>query len=455
MWKFVWSGFAIVVAASGIVVRAAEQSSSSEVQATPESAVVSSVAERTDSIGERVEIASHQLAMKEYTDAEPLLSNIVAELQQTKSRYDPALIQPLTMLGDALSGEAKYKEALQAYEKARYITRVTDGLHTVDQIDLVYREANMLASMGETAKANDRQEYAYETLLRNYGPFSPKLVPALFHLAMWYDRTTNVFAARGLYERAVEILARNNGATDPSLIPALRGLANTYREERFPPFQLPETQHVGALPPAALYGSQGDPMPIVNRFGPGEAALLEVVKIISADPEATPLSVALAEIDLADWYLLFDKPSRATPVYVHARQIMRDRAAMDAEQIAVYFGQPTILYRPIPPDPPAPSEALRANPTQGHIELSYTVTNDGEVTDLKTLSSEPEGLMDLKVRRGMRVARFRPRFDGDTPVDSPNQVYRRTFTYYPKSAPASLTTPPDRSDSAGVKQAAP
>jgi hypothetical protein len=40
-------------------------------------------------------------------------------------------------------------------------------------------------------------------------------------------------------------------------------------------------------------------------------------------------------------------------------------------------------------------------------------------------------MMDFKVRRGMRVARFRPRLDGDTPVASPNQVYRHTFTYYP------------------------
>ncbi len=60
----------------------------------------------------------------------------------------------------------------------------------------------------------------------------------------------------------------------------------------------------------------------------------------------------------------------------------------------------------------------------------------GEVTDLKTVASEPEGMMDFKVRRGMRVARFRPRLDGDAPVASPNQIYRHTFTYYPSAESA-------------------
>ena len=460
MWKFVWWAIVVGFAAMSAAVRAADEAPTDTAPPdrigapasiaspqpaaddaptatgpaiAPAPAVAAGSAQPTDTIDEQLGIARHQLEMKEYTDAEPLLTNIVAELERTKPRYDPALVEPLTMLGDALSGTAQYKPALKAYEKARYITRVTNGLHTVDQVELLYREANALASMGDISKANDQEEHAYEVLLRNYGPVAPGLIPGLFRLAAWYDHTTNVFAARSLYERAVQILSRNNSATaDPDLIRALRGLAYTYREERFPPFELPETPHLGALPPNALYGSQGEPMPIVNRFGPGEAALLDVVKIISADPKATPLSIALAEVDLADWYLLFDKPTRAMPVYVHARQIMRDRAAMDANQIAVYFGQPTVLYRPMPSNPSAPSEALRVNPTQGYVELGYTVTDEGEVTDLKTLSSKPEGLMDMKVRRGMRVARFRPRFDGDTPVATPNQVYRRTFTYYPK-----------------------
>jgi TonB family protein len=397
----------------------------------PEAAPTASAVQPSPATDDRIGIAAHQLEMKEYADATRLLTDIVADQERRTSRYDASLVVPLTMLGDALSGETKYAEALHSYEQAQHIARVEGGLHTTQQVDIVYKEANTLASMGKIDKANDRQEYAYETLEREYGPFNPELVPGLFHLAAWYDRTANIFAARGLYERAVQIIERTDGENEPKLVPALRGVANTYREERFPPYQVTEEREpVGALGGAGLAqpGQQGM---IVNRFGPGEQALVQIVKILSADPNAKPIDIAQAELDLADWYLLFDKQTRALPVYVHARQIMHERAALTEEQVAAYFGQPAVLYRPIPGNPPQPPPALRTNPTEGHVELSYTVTPLGEVADLKTLSSEPEGMMDVKVRRGMRVARFRPRFEGDNPVASPNQVYRHSFIYYP------------------------
>ena len=348
------------------------------------------------------------------------------------------MIVPLTLLGDALSGQQKYEQALAAYEQAGHITRITDGLHSTEQVDIVYREADAYASMGKVDKANDRQEYAYEILVREYGQFGPALVPGLFRLAAWYDRTFNLFAARNLYERAVQILSRTNGENDPSLIPALRGLAKTYRDERFPPYRVVEPQDsfsvsADSASPVLVGGGV-----VVNRFATGETALVFVVKITEANPDAKPIDLALAELDLADWYLLFDKPARAVPVYVHARQLMRERAGMSEEEIAAYFGQPTPLYLPVPGNPPAPPLASRGDATSGFVDVGYSVDKEGVVGDLKTIASMPEGLMDMKVRHGVHVARFRPRFDGDTPVVTPNQTYRHTFVYYPRIDPLTI-----------------
>ena len=459
-----WLGISVALAAMPLYAIAAE--APAETAAPPaadephaidnlipsEAAPSAAAVQPSPATDDRIGLAAHQLEMKEYADATRLLTDIVADQERRTSRYDASLVVPLTMLGDALSGETKYAEALRSYEQAQHIARVEGGLHTTQQVDIVYKEANTLASMGKIDKANDRQEYAYETLEREYGPFNPELVPGLFHLAAWYDRTANIFAARGLYERAVQIIERTDGENEPKLVPALRGVANTYREERFPPYQVTEEREpVGAVGGTGLIqpGQQGM---IVNRFGPGEQALVQIVKILSADPNAKPIDIAQAELDLADWYLLFDKQTRALPVYVHARQIMHERAALTEEQVASYFGQPVVLYRPIPGNPPQPPPALRTNPTEGHVELSYTVTPLGEVADLKTLSSEPEGMMDVKVRRGMRVARFRPRFEGDNPVASPNQVYRHSFIYYPH-AEQTGTAASKKSDSPPQKDA--
>ena len=374
--------------------------------------------------------AAQQIQTGEYRDAELQLAASIAEIERQTTRYDRSLAQPLMLLGDALSGQGKYAEALPAYEQARHVIRVNDGLHTPAQVEIVYREANTLAAMGEIAKANARQEYAYETLFRNHPRYDDALVPGILHLAAWYERTFNIFAARGLYEYAALIVLRTHGESDPGLIPALKGLARTYREERFPVAQVPAEpdNSIEAVGPS---GFPVNDRPItVNRFAEGERALVQIVRITQANPSAAPLDVALAELDLADWYLLFDNDERAITIYVHARQLMRLHAGLDEPQIDAYFKPPQALWLPIPGNPPAPD--VRVNATQGHVEVSYTLTEHGECTDLKTIDSQPEGLMDTKVRRGLHFARFRPQFDGDVPVAATNRVYRHTFTYYPR-----------------------
>ena len=396
-----------------------------------------SVGIANDATRDLISVAAHEIETGEYADAEIQLARLVGQLEQQSSHYDPSLVVPLTLLGDALSGEAKYQEAMYAYEQADHITRITDGLHSTDQVEIVYREANTLASMGKIDKANDRQEYAYETLAREYGAFAPGLVPGLFHLAAWYDRTSNIFAARGLYEHAVRILSATYGDNDPSLIPALRGLAYTYREEHFPPYRVSESTFTNGASAGSTVPTLSDTMAMVTRFDAGEAALRDVVKITEANPNAKPIDLARAELDLADWCVLFDRQARAVPVYVQARHVMRDRAGLNDDEIAVYFGAPMLLYLPVPANPPKPTLALRGSSTDGYVELGYTVTEQGVVNELKTLASEPAGLMDTKIRHSMHVARFRPRFEGDSPVASPNQVYRHAFVYYPHSAPPS------------------
>src|SRR5262249_35648636 len=106
----------------------------------------------------------------------------------------------------------------------------------------------------------------------------------------------------------------------------------------------------------------------------------------------------------------------------------------DAE-IARYFGVPDastcigcVLWLPLPAPPTTPPK-LKQSVATGHVELSYTVTDRGDVDDLTTVSSEPEGKMDTKVRRAFRAARFRPRYDGDVAVTTKDVKYVYQFPY--------------------------
>jgi tetratricopeptide (TPR) repeat protein len=401
-----------------------------------------------------LDLAEHEIQSGEFTVAQSQLKEAIADIEHDGTRYDRRLARPLTLLGDALAGQGSYSEALPIYEQARHIVRVNDGLHSPEQIEIVYREAETLAKLGKMSEATDREEYAYDLLIRNHKSYDVALVPGIMELAAWYERIDNVLAARNLYESATLIQERASGDLSPALIPPLQGLVRTYRDERFPPHDIPDQSAIFDLDDSGFVTNPSNVNRIViNRFGNGEAALAQIVRITNANPDATALDVAQAELDLADWYLLFDVYDRATTLYLHARQIMRTKAALSEQQIASYFDGTKALWLPIPDNPTAP--AVHANPHQGHVTVQYTLTEHGECIHLETLESDPKGLMDFKVRRGLRAARFRPVFTGDAPVDVPDKVYRHDFTYYPRetdAAPVDRASAPEPASTAAPKK---
>ena len=292
-----------------------------------------------------------QLEAGEYATAAVLAERAIGSIEATKTRYDLSIAEPLLMLGDARLALGDATGALSAYDRALHITRVNKGLHAPAQVEVVYREADAYVMMGDLEKANDRQEYAYQVLLRSSGASSGELIPALFRLAEWYKDTYNIFSARGLYEHAAKLAEAHLPKGDPLFIDALRGLAGTYRMERFPPPNMPAEAAFVPMPKGYRNGASYQSMTI-NNFAPGERALIYIIKMIQEDPNSTGEDMANALLELGDWFLLFEKTNRAVPVYQKVWSMM----VLDPELQATTFSQPTALYLPLPGDPDAAAE---------------------------------------------------------------------------------------------------
>lgn len=379
---------------------------------------------------ELVKFAALQLESSEYRDAARTVNASVAMLEAHVGRYDPMLIEPLTILGRALHGQGDYPTAIDAYERAVHVTRINGGLHSTDQVPIIYQEADSWVAAGDLERANDRHVYAYQTLLRAYGPENVEMVPGMYKLAHWYSQQNNIFSARGLYQYAAHALSLAYGMLDTRLIPALQGIAKTYRLERFPPYRDASRQSVVAFSTGpsskVMRGHGGD----VNKFTDGERALQQVVKIQEANPEATVRDLAVAMLELADWNLMFERWSRAFTLYEFSYKIMAEEGQATQEQLASYFGEPRPLYLPLPGGPTASPASILAVPTQGFVEMAYTVTERGQIRKLTTVASEPPDLMDFKVRKAMRTARFRPRIEAGVAVSTANLIYRHRFEYF-------------------------
>ena len=372
----------------------------------------------------RIEV---QLDAREFASAATAAERIVEEIEDRSHRHDIELAQPLMLLGDARLGMADVVGALDAYDRSLLVTRTNKGLFTPDQVEIVYREATAHAALGDRDLANDRHEYAFNIMHRAYGDNDPRLIPGLFLLADWYSNDHNIFVARRLWGQAVVLGKRHLPADDPQTISALKGLARTFREERFPTLTKESRDANNALYRRATNRYQQVQL---NNFSPGERALIEVINIEMAKPDGSDAEVAAAMLELADWYLLFEKYSRAFPLYTRIWELLES----DPEGLNSVFKDPTPLYLPLPP-PPTPAIASTED---GIVELALTVSDRGFVSDLSTLRSEPEGMMEFQVRKATRRARYRPAFVEALPVLTEDVRVEYRFPYKPdaKAAPA-------------------
>lgn len=409
---------------------------------------------------------ARQIELGEFEPAINQLEQQIETIESAKHRYHPDLIEPLTLLGDALHGTENYPGALDAFGRAIHLTRVNSGLHSEEQVAGVYREAKVYRSAGDLQQANNREEYAWAVLQKSHGRYSPKLLPGIHHLAKWYGQTYNVIAARGLYMRAIRIVEANYTEQHPEMVIALRGLAKTYRLERFPPTYLDSaTTGLSTVTPNSATSDDNAAL-LLNRFPRGEKALKRIIRIQQAklalleptivsatevnnadaeptqekpapavtDPEALAQArqkLVVALVELGDWYLLFDRSRIAMQYYTQAEVL---NAQLGAQQTKLDFRRPQLLHFPAPLDPRPPKPRFRGERKEGFVELSYTITVRGSIAKLETVSSSPKGLMDYRVRKSMLAARYRPSFASGTPATTQGHIYRHKFNYYPSQS---------------------
>ena len=207
----------------------------------------------------------------------------------------------------------------------------------------------------------------------------------------------------------------------------------TFRQERFPTRAQATTNPGVDLATGAPLGAEfaaieeRNRMGKINRYGDGERALKRTVLIYEKGENVDPSERARAILDLADWYLLFEKWARAFETYKLAHQVIGSHPTT-AARLDEYFGDPKPLYFPLP----HPGRSPYSEKKQGYIDVEYDVSDRGEVADVRVTDAEPEGLIDFRMRRYVRLARFRPRFESGNPIGALALTYRHNFIYTPR-----------------------
>lgn len=378
---------------------------------------------------DQIDVIRSHLFVNEADDAVRLAKQLIEEIEANHSRFEESLVEPLTLLGDGQRLLGQYVEALDAYDRARNVSRLANGLHSMNQVEVLYREADTYYELGQIGRAGQRHEYAFSIFLRSFEEDSVELLPGLFALADWYIATRNIFAARGLFHNAVEISKTHLERADPRNIRALKGLATSYRLERFTPpaeFDIPEAVSLSPRLPeesALRYEVK------INDFAPGEEALKELVKIEQQREGSTRESLAYAKLGLADWFLLFEKYEVAAVVYRDIWEMFVDEP--DARFIQEEFSEPTALFYPLGRSAgPQPSTPMQ-EPAEGTIEFSFDVTDTGEIDNVEVVLIEPDGRHQDEFFDWMERARYRPVIDEGVLKPKEGLTLKHSFFFFP------------------------
>ncbi|XOV81560.1 MAG: energy transducer TonB [bacterium] len=381
-----------------------------------------------------------QIASGEADDAADALENTVNQIEAIHHRYHEDLLVPLTLLGDARMAQEDFDGALDLYARARHVARVNHGLFDPRQLAVVYREADVLIAAGDLKSAAQREEYAYEVMRKAHPAYHPDTLPGLMRLGDFYLNTYNYLSARAMYTAAMNVHTSNQTDFSLDAIPALRGIAISHRLERFPPVYIANPdQHQFDGPTPGLRSPEFDRQQLVfNNFPEGEKALQQIIEIRQRQAPEDRTETLKAIVDLADWHLLFGRSNMANTLYSDVYRQMLE----SGEDAAAFFAKPTLVYLPMPENPRPPPADMRAEPAEGLVTLSFDVAPTGRIRKLETIDSQPEKLMDFRVRRSMRLAIFRPQLIDGLPVVAEAQTYTHEFRYFPKIDPTAAVINP-------------
>jgi tetratricopeptide (TPR) repeat protein len=355
-------------------------------------------------------------------------------LQAKSTMADKAQIRPLHGLGVSFLGANDPESAVVALKRAADLSRNTDGLFNINQVEFIDSLIDAYEATGRFAEAEKESMYAMRVEEAAYGRSSVKLLDRLDKLARWYEGGRRYTTERSVYERALAILQKAAPENDLRKVGPLRGIARSYRLELFYGAEGSDTGttfNAGtAGAPVFTEGSQ-------NRRG--ESSLLSALTVVESNPVVDQQMRGAVLVDLGDWYLVTSALRRAYDTYADAWKALAQVNGTGPLEV------PRLLaYRPsissIDRSQLKPEEAVLKE-----VEMHFTVDRDGRIDDVTSPTTDvPDAVVKNSIS-SMKRSRYAPRIENGAAVPTTDVVFRERVLVKvtsPGSPPESGTAEP-------------
>jgi tetratricopeptide (TPR) repeat protein len=345
-------------------------------------------------------------------------------LQAKSTIADKAQITPLHGLGVAFLANRDPESAVVALKRAADLSRNTDGLFNIQQVEFIDPLIEAYASTGRYADADKEAQYALRVEEAAFGRNSVELVDRLEKLAQWFEFDRRYTSERNVYERILGILARGAPENDLRRVSPLRGIARAYRLEAF--------YGAEGADSGGSFNASASGAPVFSdgtQQRRGEASLDAALTVVEAN---TPVDLNLRGAvltDLGDWFLVTNSLRRAYDTYAEAWKAF---AAVGNTKV---LAMPRLMaYRPsissVDRSQLDPAEAVVKD-----IELHFTVDRDGRVDKVTSPTTDvPESIL-RSVMTAVKRSRYAPRIENGIAVPTEDVVaYEKVMVKAPAPA---------------------
>jgi hypothetical protein len=150
--------------------------------------------------------------------------------------------------------------------------------------------------------------------------------------------------------------------------------------------------------------------------------LKRALRIVEADPAASPQTRIETLIQMGDWYQIKKRPREALPYYQRAWHLSRTAPSAPSSANTTLNVPVRVYY----PTPQIVSDALPAHAAEVQSH-SVQVAADGSVRDARIVDHDTSEQHAQEIFNAVRAARFRPKFVDGQAVDAKGITYREVF----------------------------
>ncbi len=347
-------------------------------------------------------------------------------LQAKSTLADKQQIRPLHGLGVSFLGAKDPESAVVALKRAADLSRNTDGLFNINQVEFLDSLIDAYAMSGRYAEAEKESMYALRVEEAAYGRNSPKLLDRLDKVARWFEGGYRYTTERAFYERALSIIAKSGPENDLRRVGPLRGIARSFRLEMFYGVEGADT--------GGTFNAGGAGAPVFNdgtQQRRGESTLTAALAIIEANQPVNEQLKGEVLADLGDWYLVTNALRRAYDTYAEA---WKSLSQVDNTKL---LSQPRVLaYRPSI----SSLERTQLDPAESVIKdvvLNFTVDRDGKLDNVTSPTTDvPDAVVKNSIG-SMKRSRYAPRIENGAAVATDNVVFVERVLVKATSLPSS------------------